>query len=280
MNKQISSAVRSMEQAKRTLDILLPQKEIRRISSMLTEASKSMRPVIEIMQSPSFQRRLHEIQAAQETVRIVAEKAHSINLPVLKAMSDLYGVTTRVADEIADKDGVSDADKLQVVTTPLARELHPKDIRLGNIKLPDDITWEDIDLQFTDGHTAILRISKYKIETLVTYENLGMADGRSKNKPNAQWFVLHNLAEYNGEINWQTPVASNGLKKQKQLLSAKLKKCFGIKSDPFGVYQNEKAYRIKMNLIPENSLMSANTDIIGTQEYISEQCPSIYEKES
>lgn len=69
--------------------------------------------------------------------------------------------------------------------------------------------------------------------------------------PNQQWEFLKNLSVNNGEVSWSDSEASLKLKKRKQLLAQALKICFGINEDPFLPYKQEKAYKIKINLIPE-----------------------------
>ena len=47
----------------------------------------------------------------------------------------------------------------------------------------------------------------------------------------------------------------NSIKKQKQLLSEALKAYFQVSSDePFDDYKKEKAYKIKLTLVPEQGL--------------------------
>lgn len=71
-------------------------------------------------------------------------------------------------------------------------------------------------------------------------------------------------------------------KKQKQLLSEALKAYFQISDNPFHDYKNEKAYRIKLNLIPEPESKSINEqkvfddeDILGIKDFYKEHAPEI-----
>ena len=113
---------------------------------------------------------------------------------------------------------------------------------------------------------------------------MGFEDTKSR-KPNKQWEFLRRLAENNGEISWEkypsgnkadiykteqdfgyesdendSPSSQNKgfsiikapdkTKKTKQLLSQSLKAVFPIDGDPFFPYEEVKAYKIKIKLIP------------------------------
>ncbi len=62
-------------------------------------------------------------------------------------------------------------------------------------------------------------------------------------KPNEQWKFLLLLAKKGGEIKHTDPQAKDSYKKQKQILSEKLKQDFRLDFDPFDSYVSEKATR-------------------------------------
>jgi hypothetical protein len=136
----------------------------------------------------------------------------------------------------------------------------PRNKRIHLRNFPKDLRWEEITIQFLNGQEVILtfRSDTNKKDTKhTTYKEMGFEDERKK-QPNKQWEFLKGLSETNGELSWAnnrnlTTRQINSAKKQKQLLAETLKYCFQIQDDPFGVYRKEKAYRLKIHLMPENS---------------------------
>ena len=150
----------------------------------------------------------------------------------------------------------------------------------GRFKLPPDTKWEDITIQFFNGDEAQIRCSGLSRHT--NYEDMGFLDKRIKSpktlrKPNKQWLFLKLLSETGGEISWSSPKATPKGKKQKQLLSKKLKECFGLDNDPFYSYKNEKAYKIRLILIPEQQGNEPHNKDSDIQEYLKEQSPEVYD---
>jgi len=115
--------------------------------------------------------------------------------------------------------------------------------------LSENLKWEDIIIEFKNGEDAVVTIGSESHN--VSYKDLGCQDQR-KLKPDTQWIFLRVLAENNGEVSWGDSHAHDQGKKVKQLLSDRLKAYFRLSDDPFYDYRKEKAYRIKMTLIPES----------------------------
>jgi hypothetical protein len=115
--------------------------------------------------------------------------------------------------------------------------------------LPAGTTWEQMYLKFLDGENVMVIVGRYRRNA--SYIDMGFADTRGKKpQPNAQWEFLKLLAKKGGEIKYTDPQAKTTYKKQKQLLSEKLKLYFQLDFDPFDPYFAEKAYHIKMTLVP------------------------------
>lgn len=158
-----------------------------------------------------------------------------------------------------------------------------------SIKLPSWTKWEDITMKFIDGHTV--KIFGRKINYTKNYKDMGLDDER-KHNPNAQWGFLIRLAENNGELAWADPGAIHKYKKIKQLLSNALKIFFQKDEDPFYPYKKLKAYKIKIQLVPESNQQltsKSRKDIQKTQtndrgleitRYYNEQTPHVYKKDS
>lgn len=149
----------------------------------------------------------------------------------------------------------------------------------GILKLPPDTKWEDITIQFFNGDEVLIKCDGLSRHT--NYEDMGFLDKRTKSsktpkQPNKQWLFLKLLSETGGEISWSSSKATPQGKKQKQLLSEKLKKYFGIDNDPFYSYKNEKAYKIRLTLIPEQKDNESNKKS-DLEELYKEQTPEVYD---
>lgn len=111
--------------------------------------------------------------------------------------------------------------------------------------VPAGTVWEKIIIQFTDSEFVNIQVAGHSHTT--GYADMGFVDSRS-NRPNLQWVLLLVLAKNGGAITPRSHDAKDNFKKQKQLLSGKLKDYFAIEYDPFKAY--ERGYEIKMTLIP------------------------------
>ncbi|MDI6809814.1 MAG: hypothetical protein QME66_12695 [Candidatus Eisenbacteria bacterium] len=129
----------------------------------------------------------------------------------------------------------------------------PERARISPNLFPPGLKWEEITIRFLDGHEVILQIRGKNYHA--TFELMGFQDKRKKKfedmTPNRQWELLRELAENGGEISWANKAANLKLKKQKQQLTKRLKRYFGIKEDPFYDYWKERSYRIRLRLVPE-----------------------------
>jgi len=133
------------------------------------------------------------------------------------------------------------------------------------LELPPNTKWKDITIKFLNEQEV--KITAPHLSTNVDYNEMGFRDERNR-LPNRQWKLLKMFAENHGELSWSSlrkkydslysplkekAVTSDAIKKQKQLLSDRLKFYFQIDEDPFFPYKEVGAYKIKMNLIPESS---------------------------
>jgi len=113
------------------------------------------------------------------------------------------------------------------------------------------LRWQDIKIQFVDDETV--EISARDVSAKYTYKEMGLEDGRSRNpsKPDTEWKLLKWLADNNGQLSWDDTSGIYSVKKRKQHLSRKLREFFCIADDPFYPYQEFRAYRLKLTLLPE-----------------------------
>lgn len=263
-----------------------PKEELERMAKMAKEATRTAEPIVRMMQDPSFQRHLKQINHAARQVSEIVEKQHALTLPAIRALEHLYGVVDEASNDIAPNYAIVEEKREAVITRPIFSETKLQ-IRSGipsvkeilPLKLPDKTTWDDVQARFVDPHTLFIEIPRHEVRHIANYNEMGMWDRRS-GQPNAQWTVLRGLAKYGGEISWTTPIADNDIKKQKQLLSAALKRYFGITDDPFEIYRKERAYRLKMRLIPDADIMAKKNrpgDRLGVGDYLDDTMMDVYD---
>ncbi len=145
-----------------------------------------------------------------------------------------------------------------------------------NKKFPADLQWSELTIQFLNGEEAIVKYRSILFQT--TADEMGFLDKKTKS-PNSQWQLMLQLASHGGELTWNnnSDLSQNdkdSMKKRKQLLVQGLQKYFGISGDPFLPYRENKAYRIKIKLVPENIELGRD-DNLGIKDYYKAQTPSV-----
>lgn len=127
-------------------------------------------------------------------------------------------------------------------------------------KLPAGTDWKHITFKFNDNETVNIEVKGCK--HFSNFREMGfLGKGKKNLKPSHAWELLRVFAGNNGELSGESDKAKDKYKKQKQILSEKLKAYFNLDSDPFHPYEEESSYRIKMTLIPslhEESLSKIN----------------------
>ncbi|MCK5880006.1 MAG: hypothetical protein KAH24_09500, partial [Holophagae bacterium] len=117
--------------------------------------------------------------------------------------------------------------------------------------IPAGTTWEDIKIQFRDNHMVTIwaRDETHRY----TYGEMGMMSKKDK-LPTKQWRWLLEFADSYGYINWENKSSKHRLKKQKQLLSKRLRKFFQLKGDPIYWDKTEGAYCCRFQILPEGAV--------------------------
>jgi len=150
-----------------------------------------------------------------------------------------------------------------------------------SLLLPPETKWESITIKFKDGHDVDILIPGRSKAIQSSYIEMGFQNLKTR-RSNNQWRLLIILANNHRKLSWNNPEAKDNLKKQKQLLSEKLKKYFNLVEDPFRLYREEKLYEIKLNLIPEGEqfeelVKEIDNDGLGIKEYHDQNTPSVQE---
>jgi len=115
---------------------------------------------------------------------------------------------------------------------------------------PAGIGWNGIKIKFVDGHTVSIYTDRS--HGRYNYTQMGMVNTKNS-EPNRQWHLLRAFAESYGQIDWKNRFASDRLKKQKQELSSRLRRFFRIDGDPIEWIKDEKAYKCRFKILPDNA---------------------------
>lgn len=113
---------------------------------------------------------------------------------------------------------------------------------------PPDATWEDVSIQFRDGHTVSVKASD--VTGVFTYAEMGMVDRRS-GKPTVQWKLLRAFAAGHGLLDWASREADRKNQKRRELLARDLRAFFRIEGDPFSVMEDGRGWRTRFAICPE-----------------------------
>ena len=85
--------------------------------------------------------------------------------------------------------------------------------------MPVNTNWEDVTIKLTNSH--VVEISCKNIVQTVSYTHMNMAN--QNDSPSKQWETLEIFAENKGIIHARTSLSEKSIKKQKSLLSKKLR---------------------------------------------------------
>lgn len=134
------------------------------------------------------------------------------------------------------------------------------------IKLPPNTKWEHIVIQFIDNE-AIQITGPERFSQVVTFREMGFGNKKKlKNPPNKLWDFFYALAVTRGTLSWdllKKPSKHSDLihyalqtaRKNKQLVSDKLKRLFNINDAPIVYYGKEKIYQTKFTILPQDHLI-------------------------
>lgn len=111
--------------------------------------------------------------------------------------------------------------------------------------LPAEAQWEELAIHFVEREVINAR---FRGETRrFEPEQLGMKN-RKNGRPTVQWTLLQQLALLGGELDWRNRGATTPVKKQKQVLSDKLRTAFGLEGDPIPWNGTKSAYVARCSL--------------------------------
>lgn len=111
--------------------------------------------------------------------------------------------------------------------------------------LPPDARWEEMVFDFAAADAINIRFRGESRS--FDAQQLDMKRTRTGH-PTSQWKLLQAFAENDGEFSWFSRGANPTVKKQKQLLSDKLIKAFGITDNPINWLKRSNTYRTKFKI--------------------------------
>jgi len=106
--------------------------------------------------------------------------------------------------------------------------------------LPRDTNWNEVTVQFTDGHTVLFTCRGKSMTA--AYADLGMAKSRA-GKPTVLWGLLYDFALNHGAIDWKSTGASIHNQKRKERLCKIFNKIFNIQGEAIIWDKEAKQYR-------------------------------------
>ena len=173
----------------------------------------------------------------------------------------------------------SSIKKLKLYTEMIMdNEINLTNRHITPLLLPPETKWESITIKFKDGHDVDILVPGRNEVIRSSYTEMGFQDLK-KRRPNFQWRLLIGLANNDRKMSWDDPDANDNIKKQKQLLSEKLRRYFTLTEDPFYLYRKEKMYEIKLNLLSESEqyeeTVEKTDDKLDIKEYLDQNAPSV-----
>jgi hypothetical protein len=226
-------------------------------SSALQSFIKNQSKIQEMVQSvaKSFEPAFESMKAQQELIKSIKSwdlySTYTPQLTYLAPQKEIV-IANKVEEKSFTKKEMEEVVKLAIAETlekARNQEININATKRFPYKLPANVSWGDIIIKFLDGHNIQIVAGKQVYKA--NYKEMGLDDSRQL-KPNLQWALLKALSENNGGVSWKEGNAKNNVKKQKQLLSTKLKNYFNIESEPFYSYKKQLGYQIKITLVPES----------------------------
>lgn len=119
---------------------------------------------------------------------------------------------------------------------------------MAHFPTPPDAAWEDVSIQFRDGHAVSVKARDVK--GVFNYTEMGMVDRKSGN-PTVQWQLLRAFANGHGLLDWASREANRKNQKRREKLARNLRAFFRIAGDPFTLMDGGKGWRTRFAIGPE-----------------------------
>ncbi|MFZ2167923.1 MAG: hypothetical protein WAV50_03605 [Minisyncoccia bacterium] len=231
------------------------------VSEMVYEKAlkEGYSPVLSEGVISSLQFAVDTYQKAYDTLREPMETASSIAermMPQLEAISKMQIPTplTMPSSFYNEKNEVFIPALTRSVQE--VRIVNPEDITFASAKrtneyviasylLPQNATWESLDIHFIDGH--FVRISYPGMESKkFDFKDMGFINTKT-NSPDLKWKLLKEMADNSGTLTngkWDRRFSRN----VKYELNERLQKFFGMKENPIPHYTKKNGYQARFML--------------------------------
>ncbi len=203
--------------------------------------NKKMSPRIDKLISEFWEYGQHEDRLNQELDERLADLSKKLRI-ILHVKPEYYDMVKSAAQLIEGANNAGFNLAIGSMKTSLQRP------RIVPIQLPPHTRWEDITISFRDAHSVTIKAGDF--HRPADYKGMGL-ENRTRLLPNKQWDFLYKLANNHGELSWHDSKASLKNRKRKELLAKALRTYFQVSEDPFYPYKQQKAYKIRINLIPD-----------------------------
>lgn len=197
---------------------------------------------------------------AKEAFESLANMKKNIEEPLkkqlgaIRSIADIYGPQLQQmaeAHKMVLENYIVPEERIQNV-----RIINSENIRTGSNRkennvvvasyiLPNNANWESLSVQFLDGHIVNVSYSRMKSQKF-DYKDMGFMNMKT-NKPDLKWELLRAIAENSGALtksNWNRKFGRN----VKYELNERLKKFFGMDSNPISHYTKKGGYRATFSL--------------------------------
>jgi len=160
---------------------------------------------------------------------------------------------------------IEKGESIGLVLPFLSQLSTPSKKRITPLELPPDTKWEHIFLKFIDNESIEIT-GRDKYIRVATFREMGFENRKKSGRPpSALWHFLYALALTRGTLSWdilKEKVKKPDLiykslqtaRKNKQLVSDKLKLFFNIDDDPIVYNRKEKIYQTKFSILPQDHM--------------------------
>jgi hypothetical protein len=215
--------------------------------SPLNNAVEAYQKVFEHMREP-----LKNISSVIESVRPQMEAMAKMSIPLISQIT-----MPKYPETLDGEDGYFMPTLIRPVQE--VRIVNPEDIAVASAKrtseyviasylLPQNATWESLDIQFIDGH--FVKVSYPNMESRkFDYKDMGFVNMKTANS-DLKWKLLRAIADNGGALTkekWSREFGRN----VKYELNEGLKRFFGMKTNPIPHYTKKRGYEPLFSLRPE-----------------------------
>ena len=166
----------------------------------------------------------------------------------LQPQGGSFNTQVQVARLLLAKDIPKDLGIINMLQFSIEEVIKFESINLKSLdilKCPDGTKWEDIKITIVDDETVSIKTPNGKRR--FTYHQIGLADGRSSNKPTILWKLLKIFAQSQGKIKPNTDDYRPELPDTAKRLNKHLQGLFGISDSIYrGHYKAKKGYETKI----------------------------------